>query len=151
MRAKLAAMTVLCVGLAMGTAHAQECLHGTNETAAQALRRQEALTAARNINNIQANQPGARSNQYFRYEQLADSPFALAMRESTSGVVKRISLKPGTDILPGWQLTLDVTEKGYWFMIKDKADPCGFAYISNQEGVIFHGYSIGYDVQPIKR
>lgn len=28
-------------------------------------------------------------------------------------------------------------QDGYWFMIADLADPCGFAYISNQAGVIF--------------
>ncbi len=151
MGARAAAVTAVCIGLAIGTAHAQECLHGPSETAAQAQRRREALTAARNINNIQANQPGAVKGQYFRYDQLASSPFALKMPESNSDVLRRISLKPGTDILPNWQLTLDVTEKGYWFMIKDKADPCGFTYISNQDGVIFHGYSIGYDVQPVKR
>ena len=39
--------------------------------------------------------------------------------------------------LPEWQLTVDVAPNGYWFMIKDKTDPCGFAYVSNQDGVIF--------------
>ena len=42
-----------------------------------------------------------------------------------------------TIAFPQWKLTLDVTESGYWFMIKDTADPCGFAFISNQAGVIF--------------
>ena len=36
----------------------------------------------------------------------------------------------------------DVTERGYWFMIKDKIDPCGFAYVSNQVGVIFNAEPI---------
>ena len=35
------------------------------------------------------------------------------------------------------ELTLDVNSTGYWFMIRDKPDPCGFAFISNQAGVIF--------------
>jgi hypothetical protein len=48
-----------------------------------------------------------------------------------------VSLDPGTDILPNWELKLDVNPAGYWFMIRDKADPCGFAFISNQAGVIF--------------
>ena len=56
--------------------------------------------------------------------------------------MKRISLGPEVEILPNWKLTLDVTQKGYWFMIKDTADPCGFAYISNQAGVIFHAEPI---------
>jgi hypothetical protein len=48
-----------------------------------------------------------------------------------------MSLNPAEDIVPGWALTLDVTEKGYWFMVKDAQDPCGFAFISNQTGLIF--------------
>jgi hypothetical protein len=32
--------------------------------------------------------------------------------------------------------------QGYWFMIKDKLDPCGFAYISNQAGLIFRAEPI---------
>jgi len=120
----------------MGTVYAQECLHGPKESAEQATRRREALTATRNINNLQANQPGSSKGLYLRYEELAASPYASKMRESTNETVKRISLTPGTDVLPNWQLILDVTAQGYWFMIKDKTDPCGFAYVSNQVGLI---------------
>lgn len=34
-------------------------------------------------------------------------------------------------------MKLDVSDDSYWFMIKDKTDPCGFAYISNKAGVIY--------------
>jgi hypothetical protein len=142
MRRQLAAFVVVSVGLGAGTAYAQECLHGPTETAEQAARRREALTATRNINNIQANQPGASQGLYLRHEELASSPYALEMRKSTSAAVKRISLNPGTDILPDWELTLDVTRDGYWFMIRDKTDPCGFRYVSNQAGVIFNAEPI---------
>jgi hypothetical protein len=30
-----------------------------------------------------------------------------------------------------------VTADGYWFMVKDQTDACGFAYISNQNGLIY--------------
>jgi hypothetical protein len=142
MRTHFVTFVVLCLGFAGGTAYAQECLHGPNESADQAARRREALTATRNINNIQANQPGAAKRQYFRHEELSASPFAARMRESTNETVKRMSLSPGTDILPDWTLTLDVTSQGYWLMIKDKVDPCGFAYVSNQVGVILHAEPI---------
>lgn len=142
MRRTVAVFVGLFCTLAMGTAYGQECLHGANENAEQAARRREALTATRNINNIQANQPGAVKGLYLRHDELAGSPYALKMRESTSDTVKRISLTPGTDVLPNWVLTLDVNPKGYWFMIRDKADPCGFAYISNQAGLIFHAEPI---------
>ena len=137
MRQHVAGVTVLCCLLAAGTVRAQQCLHGPNESADEAARRKDALTAARMINNLQANQPGQSDQTYLSHEQLMTSPFYLQMQRSTNDVVKRISLLPGTDILPNWSLTLDVSRTGYWFMVKDKTDPCGFAYISNQNGLIF--------------
>ena len=133
---------ILFFGLALGTAHAQECFHGTTESPEQAARRREALTAARNINTIQANQPGAAKRQFLRHEELSSSPVAAKMRESANETAKRISLTPGTDVLPDWQLTLDVTREGYWFMITDKLDPCAFAFVSNQAGVILRAEPI---------
>jgi hypothetical protein len=134
--------TILLSVLALGTAYAQQCLHGPDETADQAVRRREALTATRTINNIQANQPGAAKGQYLRHDQLAGSPFVADRRQWTSDTMKRISLGPEADILPNWKLSVEVTQKGYWFMIKDMADPCGFAYISSQAGVIFRAEPI---------
>jgi hypothetical protein len=142
MPSQIVSLIVLCLGLATGTAYAQECLHGSTESADQATRRREALTAMRTINNLQANQPGAVKQQYLRHEELSTSPFAAGMRQSANETTKRISLTPGTDVLPDWQLTLDVTSQGYWFMIKDKTDPCGFAYISNQAGLILRAEPI---------
>ena len=49
----------------------------------------------------------------------------------------RYNLLEGADIAPGFTLTLDAAGKIYWFLIKDKTDPCGFSYISNQDGLIF--------------
>jgi hypothetical protein len=137
-----AALAVFCLALMAAPTYAQQCLHGDGETAEQTARRRLALTATRNINNIQANQPGAVKGQFLRHDQLSNSPFALKMRESNNEAVKSMSLEPGTDVLPDWQLTLNVTEQGYWFMIKDRTDPCGFAFISNQQGVIFRAEPI---------
>jgi hypothetical protein len=123
-------------------ANAQQCLHGPGETPDQAARRREALTATRTINTIQANQPGAVNKVYLRPADLVNSPFAVKMRDSANQTAKRISLNPDEEILPGWKLTLDVTEQGYWFMIKDTTDPCGFAYVSNQAGLIFNAEPI---------
>jgi hypothetical protein len=52
-------------------------------------------------------------------------------------LVTPFNLAPGQEIAPGWELTLNVTDKGYWFMVKDKMDPCGFAFIRNVTGVIY--------------
>ncbi|HET9361324.1 MAG TPA: hypothetical protein VFO58_16345 [Vicinamibacterales bacterium] len=142
MRKRQAAFVVLYLAFAAGTADAQECLHGPTETAEQAARRFQALAATRAVNTMQANEAGLRGGLYMRHEELANSAAASRMRESTNATMKRISLIPGTDILPDWELTLDVTERGYWFMIKDKVDPCGFAFVSNQVGLIFNAEPI---------
>jgi hypothetical protein len=136
------ALVVVCLAVAANSVYAQECLHGTSESAEQAARRREALTATRTINNIQANQPGASKGQFLRHDELSSAPFAVRIGQSPDATVKRISLAPGSDILPDWQLTLDVTPRGYWFMIRDKTDPCGFAFVSNQVGVILRAEPI---------
>jgi hypothetical protein len=136
------AFVVVCLASAAHAAHAQDCLHGTTESAEHAARRREALTATRLINSLQANQPGSSKGQFLRHEELSSSPFAARMAQSSDATMKRMSLAPGTDIVPDWQLTLDVTPRGYWFMIKDKMDPCGFAFVSNEAGLILRAEPI---------
>jgi hypothetical protein len=133
----LSVLPLVASAVAPQSPAARQCLHDGSETAEQKARRLEALTATRNINNIQANRPEARDRQYLRQDQLAAAPYAQKMKNSTSEVDRRISLNPIQDILPGWKLTLDPTEGGYWFMIKDTTDACGYAFISNQNGVIY--------------
>jgi hypothetical protein len=118
----------------MARATAQECLHGPNETPPQRERRRDALGAARNVNNMQANQPGTGAGRFLRHEDLASSPFALKQSDAR---FTSLNLTPGQEILPGWTLELQVGDNGYWFMIKDKTDPCGFAFMSNTDGVIY--------------
>jgi hypothetical protein len=113
----------------------QSCLHDASETPDQTARRQAALGATRTVNNIQANQPGSASRQYFSQDQLAQSPFV--QKNQSNKPVSAMNLTPGQEILPGWKLTLDLTQQGYWFVIKDTTDPCGFAYVSNQDGLIY--------------
>ena len=129
------ALAALVIGMSAGTASAQQCLHGANEAPDQAARRKEAITAARAVHNIQANRGGG--PLYFRHDELAAAPYAQTMKTSTNETIRRISLDPFGDILPGWKLTLDVSREGYWFMIKDRTDPCGFAFVSTQEGLIY--------------
>lgn len=124
------------------SAAAQPCLHGDGETTENAARRRQALTAARTINTMQANQAGAASRSFLRHDELANAPSPPNTLEAAGTTAKPISLKPGDDIVPGWKLTLDVTSQGYWFLIKDTLDPCGFAYVSNQNGVIFNAEPI---------
>ena len=130
--------TALAMLLLLGSvvaAGAQPCLHDANETPEQAVRRKQALGAARMINTLQANQPGASTKVYFTHDQLESAPYLKSA--ATKGILQPMNFKPGADILPGWKLTLDTTRDGYWFMIKDSTDPCGFTWISNQDGLIY--------------
>ena len=115
---------------------AQQCLHGSDESAEEKLRKRAALGATRAVNNLQANQDGARTSTFLTHETLLTSRFARGA-DGQSEFFRKLDFKPGGEILPGWELKLDVTQTGYWFMIKDKRDPCGFAYVSNQQGVIY--------------
>lgn len=119
-----------------GAAYAQQCLHGAAESAEETARRQQALAIARVVNTLQANRPDRATSPYLRHPDLA----AAAQRANFpqgNAALQQASLAPDKDVLPGWKLTVDVGENGYWFMIKDLTDPCGFAYISNQLGVIY--------------
>lgn len=126
---------MLLVALAVPQpAAAQDCLHGANETAEQKTRRQEALRATRQINTLQANRPEAREGKFLGQEEMATWYADVVKQKAVSNP---LIFDPAADVIPGWQLTLNKTEKGYWFMIRDKADPCGFAFISNQAGIIY--------------
>lgn len=125
-------VAVVCSLVFGGPIAAQQCLHGANETAEQQARRKQALAAVRAVNTIQANQPGAREKRYLRHEELASF-----LPAQPPGWVKSLNLTPNEEVLPGWELKLDVSTDGYWFMVKDKTDPCGFAFISNTVDVIY--------------
>jgi hypothetical protein len=107
--------------------NAPACLHDERtESAEQAARKRTALGATRAINTAESRYAAA-NKHYGAQGDLADL------------VDPRYNLRagPGTDIVPGFTLTLDVAEKGYWVEITDTSDPCGFRFISNQNGVIF--------------
>jgi len=135
-------LTILLWSMGTGFGYAQQCLHGPNETADQVARRRDALGATRLIITLQASRPASAGRRYLNHSELSSAPDAARMRESTIEQIRQISLDPNTDILPGWRLTLDVSEGGYWLMIKDTTDPCGFAYISNQTGLILRAEPI---------
>ena len=125
---------VMAVLVLPAHAFAQECLHGPNSTDEQKARKREALTATRQINTLQANRAEAREAKFLNQTEMAIYYADLSRKTPPR---QPLIFDPASDVISGWQLTLDKTEKGYWFMIKDKTDPCGFAYVSNQQGVIF--------------
>lgn len=101
------------------------CLHFGKEAPEQRDRSLAALAAARAINTAQSNY-SAKNKTFAAREQLAGYVDAA-----------RYDLAPTAEIAPGFKLTLDTTQKGYWFSVTDVTDPCRFTYISNQNGLIF--------------
>jgi hypothetical protein len=127
---------ILAIGCAFvfaGPVAAQQCLHGANETPEEQARRRQALSVARVVNSIQASQPGAQQKRYLQHHELS----SFVPSDSRAGWMKSVNFTPDEDVLPGWELRLEVTSEGYWFMLRDKTDPCGFAFISNTHGTIY--------------
>lgn len=137
---RIAVLTVfVCLGAAnLTTAQTRgTCEPNATPTAEQQARRRDGVRLARLVNTAEANQPGAASKQYLRQEELATSPYVHKRMEGQDAFVTSLNFKAGEEVMPGWELKLDVTNDGYWFMVKDKTDACGFAYISNQNGLIY--------------
>ena len=87
------------------------CLHGPQETPEQAARKRAALTFTRQVNTLQ-NKAGA-TGAY-----LAEVPIAVP---------------------EGFEFRLAAAPKSYAFSVRDNTDPCRFAYLSDQQGLIFQG------------
>jgi len=112
---------------------ASSCLHEAGrETPEHRDRSVAALAATRAINTAEA--------AYAAKQAKDGTGRKYATREELQGFVQdpaRYNLSPSADITPGFKLTLDASDRGYWFEIVDTKDACGFRYISNQHGVIF--------------
>ena len=97
------------------------CLHhASTETPDQAARRMSALTTARVILSVEHEYRSASRGHYGTLEQLAASKAVEAVPPSV-----------------GFEVHLDVLDRAFWFEVVDTTDPCGFRYVSNQDGVIF--------------
>lgn len=137
---RLGAVALAAAFLTPSLAAAQQCLHGADETPEQKTRKRAALNAARGIHNLQIHRRAAGERKVLDRTEMA-------ARYAEDPAITRspdpLNLDPADDIIPGWQLAFDRTEQGYWFMVRDSADPCGFAYVSNEKGLI-------YTAQPIR-
>jgi hypothetical protein len=108
------------------------CLHDTaRQTPTDRDRSVAALGAARAINTAESAYAAAQAKN--------GSGRGYGSRDELAPYIDgaRYDLAANAEIAPGFKLTLDATQKGYWFEIVDKTDACGFRYISNQTGVIF--------------
>jgi hypothetical protein len=108
-------------------AFSQQCLHGPNEDATQKARRQAGLTFVRAINTAQANEGMWKAKKY------------LPLTELTIDLTKA----------EGFELQFTTDGKSYSLILKDTTDPCRFVYSTNQDGVIFRGYPIDFEVLPV--
>jgi hypothetical protein len=106
-----------------------QCLHGPQEDAAQKTRRTSALRLVRAINTAEANEAWRTTNSF--------APLA--------------NLSVDLHAAPGFESDFTTDGKTYALILHDKMDACGFVFSTNQNGVIFQGYPIDYDVQPISR
>lgn len=131
-------LTLMLLAFAPIPAFAEDCLHGQDETPDQRTRRSQALGAARHVNTLQANRPD-RAGVYLDLAELGSLDAAQSAKRPSA---RSYNFHPDAEIIAGWQLTLARTDSGYWFMIKDKTDPCGFAYVSNEAGVIYRAEPI---------
>jgi hypothetical protein len=93
---------------------ARVCLHGSDETAAEKTRRNEAVQYTRAINTAQA-QHFPVNNRYGEIEELA-VPRALPA---------------------GFAVQHAATATGYIFSVKDSTDQCRFTIYSDQDGIIY--------------
>ena len=105
------------------------CLHGPQEDAAQKARRFSALRLVRAINTAEANEAWPR----------------------THGFAPPENLSVDLNAAPEFESDFTTDGKTYALILHDKMDACGFVFATNQNGVIFQGYPIDYDVQPISR
>src|SRR5437762_3536085 len=100
---------------------AQQCLHGANETLDQRYRRQSAAYAVRLIADaeldyfVKFDKPGT-------LPELAASGILENFRSNP--VYRSISLIPGTDLLPGFELQLSIDKNRFLLLLRDNTDPC---------------------------
>ena len=107
----------------------QQCLHGSNENAAQKARRSAGLSLVRTINTAEANEGAVKAKKY------------LPLAELTVGLTKA----------QGFETQFTTDGKTYSLILKDATDPCGFVFSTTQIGIIFQGYPIDWDIQPVAK
>ena len=137
----------------VGPVQAQQCLHGSDEPPVEKDRRTLAFNTVRLINTAESGHI-AQFGRYVPMAELAQSPAMQRFQDSagTFGVTYRLlSLQPNTDILYGFELHLLTDGITYTMTLKDKTDPCRFAYASDQNGLIYTSYPIGRAGPPLPR
>ena len=95
-------------------AQAPACLHGPSETADHRSRRQAALEFAKKVNMLEA-EGKLQAQSFYNLDTLPMLP----------------------PVPRGFKAQLSNDGVSYTFSLKDTLDPCGFAYFSDQEGIVY--------------
>jgi hypothetical protein len=86
--------------------------------------------------------------RFFSWDELLDAPFFGHMQDQFSQAHGQ-RFSPGPEIVPGLELRLVVSADGkhYNLWLGQKKDiDCGFAFYSDERGVIYEGKAIGCEV-----
>jgi hypothetical protein len=95
------------------------CLHGPSESDAQRARKRAALSVARQINTFE--------NAAFQ----------------STGMYRPLQQLSGLNNTPeAFEIHAAIEPSAYAFVVKDTIDPCGFAYFSDESGLIYTGESL---------
>jgi len=116
----------------------QECLHKDSVDPQQIARRRAAISIIRLINTIEARENAA-GRPFRQLGMLASTDYCQAQKAARQDTPDLSAL---STTAPGWKVRLDVFQGGYWLALADATDPCGFTYVTNQEGVILRSEPI---------
>jgi hypothetical protein len=105
------------------------CLHAVGESVAERARRGSAIQLVRRINTAEVN---VAKRSIGSYQPLAQLGVELTMA-------------------PGFEPHFTTDGESYALILRDSTDSCGYSVSTNQQGIIFQGYPIDYDVQPVAR
>jgi hypothetical protein len=118
----------------------QTCLHSSDETAVQGMRRQEAQAATELIVRVLDPLPNSTA-VYPTWEELATSTAVDRYRNfaGARGDLAR-KMRWGTDEpLPGWRIHYVASLEHYAFSLTDVRDACRLTYSANDTGEIIEG------------
>jgi hypothetical protein len=113
-----------------------ECLHGPNETPAEAQRRIDALNAMRLIYGLLDKVPVSMFG-YPSWETLARSKAVADLKNAPgpAGDLAKTIEWGSSEPLPGWRLSYEAALTSVVFALTDATDPCGFTY-SSRDAVV---------------
>jgi hypothetical protein len=123
-----------------GLGQDRRCLHGGDESAAEAARREEALAAMRLIVGV-VQQSARPQRAYPTWEALADSTLVSGLREMAgpAGELARKIQWGTSEPLPGWGIAYVAARVEVRFALTDLRDPCGFTLSSMDPRVVPQG------------